>query len=78
MGRTFYEGDDQFWTAPDLHYDATKDLEWYDPDAATTSNGTLNLQMDAFKIMICFIGQGWYKAGTSYALLRVNLLSRHV
>lgn len=49
MGRTFYEGDDQFWTAPDLHYDATKDLEWYDPDAATTSNGTLNLQMDAFK-----------------------------
>lgn len=78
MGRTFYEGDDQFWTAPDLHYDATKDLEWYDPDAATTSNGTLNLQMDALKIMICFIGQGWYKAGTSYALLRVNLLSRHV
>ena len=78
MGRTFYEGDDQFWTAPDLHYDATKDLEWYDPDAATTSNGTLNLQMDAFKITICFIGQGWYKAGTSCALLRVNLLSRHV
>lgn len=48
-GRTFYEGDDQFWTAPDLHYDATKDLEWYDPDAATTANGTLQLRMDAFK-----------------------------
>ena len=48
-GRTFYEGDDQFFTAPDLHYDATKDLEWYDPDAVTTSNGTLNLRMDAFK-----------------------------
>ncbi|KAK6459569.1 glucan synthase subunit [Scheffersomyces xylosifermentans] len=48
-GRTFYEGDDQFFTAPDLHYDATKDLEWYDPDAVTTSNGTLTLRMDAFK-----------------------------
>ena len=48
-GRTFYEGDDQFFTAPDLHYDATKDLEWYDPDAVTTANGTLNLRMDAFK-----------------------------
>lgn len=48
-GRTFYDGDDQFWTAPDIHYAATKDLEWYDPDASTTSKGTLNLKMDAFK-----------------------------
>ncbi|KAL6452851.1 LOW QUALITY PROTEIN: KRE6 Beta-glucan synthesis-associated protein KRE6 [Candida maltosa Xu316] len=48
-GRTFYDGDDQFWTAPDIHYDATHDLEWYDPDASTTENGTLNLRMDAFK-----------------------------
>ncbi|KGQ98069.1 beta-glucan synthesis-associated protein KRE6 [Candida albicans P87] len=48
-GRTFYEGDDQFFTAPDIHYDATKDLEWYDPDAVTTANGTLNLRMDAYK-----------------------------
>ena len=47
-GRTFYDGDDQFWTAPDIHYDATKDLEWYDPDAVTTKNGTLHLRMDAF------------------------------
>ncbi|CCK68455.1 beta-glucan synthesis-associated protein KRE6 KNAG_0A08020 [Huiozyma naganishii CBS 8797] len=48
-GRTFYEGDDQFWTGPDIHYDATKDLEWYSPDASTTKNGTLKLRMDAFK-----------------------------
>ena len=47
-GRTFYEGDDQFWYAPDFHYDATKDLEWYDPDAVTTANGTVNMRMDAF------------------------------
>ncbi|KAK7679777.1 hypothetical protein QCA50_017099 [Cerrena zonata] len=32
-GRTFYEGDDQFFYAPDFHYAATQDLEWYDPDA---------------------------------------------
>ncbi|KAH3671523.1 hypothetical protein OGAPHI_000226 [Ogataea philodendri] len=48
-GRTFYDGDDQFWYAPDFHYAATQDLEWYDPDAVTTSNGTLQLRMDAFK-----------------------------
>lgn len=48
-GRTFYPGDDQFFYAPDFHYDATKDLEWYDPDAVTTANGTVNLRMDAFK-----------------------------
>ncbi|KAG0681211.1 beta-glucan synthesis-associated protein [Pichia californica] len=48
-GRTFYDGDDQFWYAPDIHYDATKDLEWYDPDAVSTANGTLHLRMDAFK-----------------------------
>ncbi|CCG25571.1 Skn1 protein [Candida orthopsilosis Co 90-125] len=48
-GRTFYDGDDQFFTAPDFHYAATQDLEWYDPDAVTTVNGTLELTMDAFK-----------------------------
>lgn len=48
-GRTFYEGDDQFWTAPDIHYAATTDLEWYDPDASTTANGSLTLTLDAFK-----------------------------
>lgn len=48
-GRTFYEGDDQFWTAVDIHYAATHDLEWYTPDAVTTANGTLKLRMDAFR-----------------------------
>ncbi|CAK9439182.1 uncharacterized protein LODBEIA_P34060 [Lodderomyces beijingensis] len=48
-GRTFYDGDDQFFTAPDFHYAATQDLEWYDPDAVTTRNGTLELQLDAFQ-----------------------------
>ncbi|KAJ6256978.1 hypothetical protein Dda_7861 [Drechslerella dactyloides] len=48
-GRTFYEGDDQFWTSPDLHYAATSDLEWYDPDAVTTHAGTLRLKLDAWK-----------------------------
>lgn len=49
VGRSFYDGDDQFWTAADLNYAATKDLEWYTPDAATTADGTLQLRMDAFK-----------------------------
>jgi beta-glucanase (GH16 family) len=46
--RTFYEGDDPYWFAPDIWYGATQDLEWYDPDAATTWNGTLELRLDKF------------------------------
>ncbi|PQE29101.1 glycoside hydrolase family 16 protein [Rutstroemia sp. NJR-2017a BBW] len=47
-GRTFYPGDDPFWTAPNIWYGATQDMEWYDPDAVTTGNGTLQLRLDAF------------------------------
>jgi beta-glucanase (GH16 family) len=46
--RTFYEGDDPFWYAPDIWYGATQDLEWYDPDAVTTWDGTLELRLDNF------------------------------
>jgi len=28
-GRTFYPGDDPFWTAPNIWYGATQDMEWY-------------------------------------------------
>ncbi|EEB07503.1 glucosidase [Schizosaccharomyces japonicus yFS275] len=47
-GRSFYDGDDQFWEAVDIHYAATNDYEWYDPDAVTTANGSLRLRMDMF------------------------------
>lgn len=30
-GRSFYEGDDPFWEAADMHYWSTGDLEWYQP-----------------------------------------------
>ncbi|PPQ66590.1 hypothetical protein CVT26_009490 [Gymnopilus dilepis] len=40
-GRTFYPGDDPYWEAEDLHYWATNNLEWYDPEAVTTANGSL-------------------------------------
>jgi len=48
-GRTFYPGDDAYFTAVDLWYGVTGDLEWYDPDAVTTANGTLNIRFDAFQ-----------------------------
>lgn len=48
-GRTFFEGDDPIWTAVDLWYGATQDLEWYSPDAVTTANGCLRIQLDAFQ-----------------------------
>ncbi|CAA7263155.1 unnamed protein product [Cyclocybe aegerita] len=40
-GRTFYPGDDPYWEAVDLHYWATNNLEWYDPEAITTQDGSL-------------------------------------
>lgn len=42
-GRTFYPGDDPYWEAVDLHYWGTNDLEWYDPAAITTANGSLEI-----------------------------------
>ncbi|KAA6410038.1 MAG: glycoside hydrolase family 16 [Lasallia pustulata] len=46
--RTFYPGDDPFWTGANLWYAGTEDMEWYDPDAISTYDGTLILQLDKF------------------------------
>jgi beta-glucanase (GH16 family) len=46
--RTFYPGDDPFWTGVNIWYGATQDMEWYDPDAITTGGGTLQLRLDSF------------------------------
>ncbi|KAJ6604495.1 beta-glucan synthesis-associated protein [Mycena vulgaris] len=45
-GRSFYPGDDPFWEGVDLHYWATNNLEWYDPEAVTTKNGSLEITLD--------------------------------
>ncbi|OBZ79711.1 Beta-glucan synthesis-associated protein SKN1 [Grifola frondosa] len=42
-GRSFYPGDDPYWEAVDLHYWETNNLEWYDPEAITTRNGSLEI-----------------------------------
>ncbi|WVQ82374.1 hypothetical protein IAT38_004502 [Cryptococcus sp. DSM 104549] len=44
-GRTFFEGDDPFFTAMDIHYWPTGDFEWYDPSAIHTEDGNLVLTM---------------------------------
>ena len=44
-GRTFYPGDDPHWEAVDLHYWPTNNLEWYDPAAITTRNGSLEITL---------------------------------
>lgn len=44
-GRTFYPGDDPYWEAVDLHYWQTNNLEWYDPAAITTKNGSLQITL---------------------------------
>ena len=48
-GRTFYPNDDPYFTAVDLWYGVTQDLEWYDPDAVTTAGGVLEIRFDAFQ-----------------------------
>ncbi|QLQ80092.1 hypothetical protein HG537_0D00920 [Torulaspora globosa] len=76
VGRTFYEGDDQFWTAPDIHYAATHDLEWYSPDAVTTQNGTLQFRMDAFKNHDLYYRSGmvqsWNKLCYTQGILEIS------
>lgn len=47
--RTFYPEDDPYFYAFDGWYGATQDLEWYDPDAVTTSGGSLTIRMDAYE-----------------------------
>lgn len=75
-GRTFYDGDDQFFTAVDIHYAGTQDLEWYTPDAVTTANGTLNLKLDAFKNHDLFYRSGmvqsWNKLCFSEGILEYS------
>ncbi|KAF8318787.1 beta-glucan synthesis-associated [Clavulina sp. PMI_390] len=43
--RTFYPGDDPYWEAVDIHYWATGDWEWYDPSAAVTKDGSLQITL---------------------------------
>ncbi|WVR08937.1 hypothetical protein IAU60_005996 [Kwoniella sp. DSM 27419] len=45
-GRTFWEGDDPYWEAVDLHYWQTGNLEWYDPTRVTTKGGSLEITID--------------------------------
>lgn len=75
-GRTFYDGDDPYWTAPDTHYDATHDLEWYSPDASTTANGTLQLRMDAYKNHDLYYRSGmvqsWNKLCFTQGILEIS------
>lgn len=44
-GRTFYPGDDPYWSAVDLHYWGTNNLEWYDPSSITTKGGALQITL---------------------------------
>nr|XP_018259340.1 uncharacterized protein I303_08268 [Kwoniella dejecticola CBS 10117]OBR81498.1 hypothetical protein I303_08268 [Kwoniella dejecticola CBS 10117] len=45
-GRSFFDGDDPYWEAVDLHYWQTNNLEWYDPRMVTTKGGNLEITLD--------------------------------
>ncbi|KAK6458764.1 beta-glucan synthesis-associated [Scheffersomyces xylosifermentans] len=77
-GRTFHEGDDQFFTAVDLHYQGTNDLEYYVPHMAETRNGSLHITIDAFQTngvdYISAMLQSWNKlCFNKNALVEVSL-----
>ncbi|EPT03887.1 hypothetical protein FOMPIDRAFT_120852 [Fomitopsis schrenkii] len=44
-GRTFWPGDDPYWEAVNMHYWSTNNLEWLDPTAITTKNGSLEITL---------------------------------
>lgn len=75
-GRTFYAEDDQFFEGIDSHYAGTQDLEWYDPDAITTANGTLVLKLDAYKNHDLFYRSGmlqsWNKLCFNQGMIRFS------
>ncbi|KAF8914199.1 glucosidase [Gymnopilus junonius] len=59
-GRTFYPGDDPYWEAEDLHYWATNNLEWYDPEAVTTADGSLVISFsEKFNHDLNYQGGNW-------------------
>lgn len=45
-GRTFWPGDDPFWTAVDIWYGVTGDKEWYSPENINTTGGFLQITME--------------------------------
>lgn len=45
-GRTFWPGDDPFWTAVDIWYGVTGDKEWYSPENVNTTGGFLQITME--------------------------------
>lgn len=72
-GRTFYPHDDPVWYAADIHYQATEDFEWYDPDAAYTEDGVLKLRMDAFENHGLF-----YRSGMLHSWNRLCFTQGHI
>lgn len=44
-GRTFNPGDDPYFTAVDLHYHQTNNIEWYDPGQIETMDGYLAITL---------------------------------
>ncbi|KAG0146830.1 hypothetical protein CROQUDRAFT_43782 [Cronartium quercuum f. sp. fusiforme G11] len=76
-GRTFWPGDDPFWEAVDLHYWSTTNFEWYDPDAVTTKDGNLLIQLTQEPIHNLNIRSGmiqsWNKFCFTEGYIEVNI-----
>lgn len=78
--RTFWPGDDPYWEAVDLHYHATDDVEYYDPDQVTTADGALVITLaKQERHGLGFVSgmiQGWNKfcySGGGYVEVSISL-----
>ncbi|KAK9710769.1 beta-glucan synthesis-associated protein [Basidiobolus ranarum] len=76
-GRTFAEGNDPKWTAVDLWYWATGDMEWYSPNAVSTSDGSMKIRMTKEEInghsYMSGMVQSWNKFCFTGGILEVNV-----
>ncbi|ORX88525.1 beta-glucan synthesis-associated [Basidiobolus meristosporus CBS 931.73] len=76
-GRQFAEGKDPKWTAVDLWYWPTDDLEWYNPEAVTTSDGSMKIRITKEQIngkdYKSGMVQSWNKFCFTGGILEVNV-----
>ncbi|ORY07190.1 concanavalin A-like lectin/glucanase [Basidiobolus meristosporus CBS 931.73] len=76
-GRKFAEGEDPKWTAVDLWYWSTGNMEWLSPDAVTTFDGSMKIQMTKQEInghqYRSGMVQSWNKFCFTGGIIEVNV-----
>ncbi|KAL4400908.1 O-glycosyl hydrolase [Malassezia pachydermatis] len=75
-GRSFYPGDDPFWEAVDLHYWGTNNLEWYDPAAIYTKDGSLRIRLEQHEEHNLYFRGGMLQSWNKFCFRNGILIAR--